>query len=247
LESDVTKATSRAALLDAAEKLFTQRSYASVGTRELAEAAGVNLGAIQYHFGSKEKLFIAAIRQMMEQSACMQMRANLERPAQSKREAAVRLYQAIHFFMDHILHPEGPQVCRLIFREMLSLTGEEKEMTEALVSSVVENFSRPSEEAFKEVLRVIVPQAPDALLRRSARSIAGQCTFYVSHRAFIERLDGIDVAESPAFGETVDHIFRFSLRALGCSESFVDEVIAEVREAPGENGGDQLKRKGRAA
>ncbi|QJE73295.1 TetR/AcrR family transcriptional regulator [Aerophototrophica crusticola] len=49
-------------ILDAAERLFAERSYASVSLRELTAAAGVNLAAVNYHFGSKDALLLAVFR-----------------------------------------------------------------------------------------------------------------------------------------------------------------------------------------
>ena len=49
----------RAQLLDAGMTLFAERGFDAVGTRELARAAGVNLAAIAYHFGSKHGLYMA--------------------------------------------------------------------------------------------------------------------------------------------------------------------------------------------
>lgn len=43
----------REALIEAAKTLFIEKGYDGVSTREVAEAAGVNLGAIQYYFGSQ--------------------------------------------------------------------------------------------------------------------------------------------------------------------------------------------------
>ncbi len=45
-------------LLEAAETLFL-RSGSSVSTREITEAAGVGIAAVNYHFGSKENLLVA--------------------------------------------------------------------------------------------------------------------------------------------------------------------------------------------
>jgi AcrR family transcriptional regulator len=50
-----------ARLLDAAERLFAELGYDGVGLRALTTAAGVNLGAATYHFGSKESLYIEAL------------------------------------------------------------------------------------------------------------------------------------------------------------------------------------------
>ena len=41
----------------AATKLFTQKGYAAVKTREIAAEAGINLALLNYYFRSKEKLF----------------------------------------------------------------------------------------------------------------------------------------------------------------------------------------------
>lgn len=49
----------REALLQAAQLLFAERSFMQVGIRDIAEVAGVALGSINYHFGSKEGLLEA--------------------------------------------------------------------------------------------------------------------------------------------------------------------------------------------
>lgn len=47
-------------ILSAGERLFAEHGFAAVGVRAITDEAGVNLGALHYYFGSKEKL-IAAI------------------------------------------------------------------------------------------------------------------------------------------------------------------------------------------
>lgn len=51
----------RTALIDAARKLFVERSYAGAGTTEIVAAAGVTRGALYHHFADKEALFRAVI------------------------------------------------------------------------------------------------------------------------------------------------------------------------------------------
>lgn len=41
----------------AAKKLFTQRGYSEVKTRDIVKEAGINLSLLNYYFRSKEKLF----------------------------------------------------------------------------------------------------------------------------------------------------------------------------------------------
>jgi AcrR family transcriptional regulator len=51
----------RSALLAAAKRLVLERGYARTSVRDLVSEAGANLGAVNYHFGSREKLLNQAI------------------------------------------------------------------------------------------------------------------------------------------------------------------------------------------
>jgi AcrR family transcriptional regulator len=60
--ADSARPDTKEVILDAAEKLFAEKSYATVSLRELTAAAGVNLAAVNYHFGSKDALLVAVFR-----------------------------------------------------------------------------------------------------------------------------------------------------------------------------------------
>src|ERR1700722_1598595 len=47
----------RGRLLDAAESLFAERGFYGVTTRQVADAAGVDVALIYYHFKNKSSLF----------------------------------------------------------------------------------------------------------------------------------------------------------------------------------------------
>ena len=50
-------ATTRQAILQAAHRCFLDESYDSVGLREIASAAGVDVALVSRYFGGKEQLF----------------------------------------------------------------------------------------------------------------------------------------------------------------------------------------------
>lgn len=52
-------------ILDAALDVFSERGFDGTGTREIASRAGVNLGLIKYYFDSKEKLWKAAVDEVV--------------------------------------------------------------------------------------------------------------------------------------------------------------------------------------
>lgn len=60
------KARTRAAILDAAADLFTQRGFTNVNTADVAAAAGVSHGLIFAHFPTRQDLVIAVINRFGE-------------------------------------------------------------------------------------------------------------------------------------------------------------------------------------
>src|SRR4051812_50014156 len=69
-------------ILDTAERLFAERSYASVSLREITAEAGVNLAAVNYHFGSKDALLLAVFQRRAVD--LNRERPNLLREAESR-------------------------------------------------------------------------------------------------------------------------------------------------------------------
>jgi len=53
-------------ILDAAEELFLQHGFEGASMRMLTARAGVNLAAINYHFGSKDALIEAVLRRRLD-------------------------------------------------------------------------------------------------------------------------------------------------------------------------------------
>ena len=51
---------------EAARKVFTQKGYSATRTRDIAEAAGINLALLNYYFRSKQKLFEIVMLEKMQ-------------------------------------------------------------------------------------------------------------------------------------------------------------------------------------
>jgi len=55
----------KAAILDAAEELFAAKGFKSTSLRAITSAANANLGAVNYHFESKDALILAVLSRRM--------------------------------------------------------------------------------------------------------------------------------------------------------------------------------------
>ena len=109
----------RGRLLEAGLRLFAQQGYSKTSTRELAEAAKVNVASISYYFGDKAGLYRAAFYGPMGSPEADVARFNGEQ---------LSLEQALRGFYDGFLQPlkagDASRLCmKLHFREMLEPTG----------------------------------------------------------------------------------------------------------------------------
>lgn len=53
-------------ILDAAERLFAEQGFHPTTLRQITQAAGANLAAVNYHFGSKQALIRAVFRRRLD-------------------------------------------------------------------------------------------------------------------------------------------------------------------------------------
>lgn len=59
--------TTKERILTAAEELFARHGFDGASLRQLTAAAGVNLAAVNYHFGSKDRLIEEVFRRRLDQ------------------------------------------------------------------------------------------------------------------------------------------------------------------------------------
>jgi TetR/AcrR family transcriptional regulator, regulator of cefoperazone and chloramphenicol sensitivity len=103
----------RAALLSAATRLFAEQGVPVTTTREICAAAGLNAGAIHYHFGDKDGLYRAVLAGPLE--ALHAELAGFDDPALPLREVLRRVLTP---FMDSDDDPDERAVMQLFLNEM---------------------------------------------------------------------------------------------------------------------------------
>lgn len=227
--SNIIRLKTDEALLNAAESLFAERGFSAVSTRDIADRAGVNLGAIQYHFGSKSQLFIATVHRLMSRSlGSADFRTMLESNPVDQESSALILANFISLFLREMCSQQGPRACRMMYREALGETSAHPEMFEALVSSVVHDFSRPLDLKLRTLVKQITPNLQETELDFVIQSIIGQCSFYFTHRPFVERLREVSVSDINYIRNAAKHVVKFTLRALGCNETLIEKAKSRI-------------------
>ena len=104
-------AATRAELVGAARKLFTQKGFDGASIRAITRAAGANLGAVTYHFGSKRDLYGAVLEEGLRPLA-----ARVQDAVASDGSARDRMLRVVEAYFEHFgAHPDIP---RLLLQEV---------------------------------------------------------------------------------------------------------------------------------
>jgi AcrR family transcriptional regulator len=213
---DLTKAR----LLEAAGEEFAKKGYELARVRAICDRAGANLAAINYHFGTKEQLYLEVLREA-HRCGLEQQEEKLVEPGLSP---ALRLRGFIHNFLERVLAVNRPEDWRhrVMLREMLAPTP----FSEVLVREGI----RPRFERLKSLMREICPEADDRRLNALVFSVIGQCLHYKMARRIIERLIGEDGYQALDLEYLSDHIASFCLAALGIGPTLNEAGEASAQE-----------------
>ena len=94
---DQASADTKTRILDAAEQLFMEHGFEATSLRSLTTAAGVNLAAVNYHYGSKEELFQAVLTRRLDpmNQERIQLLEKLERESGGKPLACEKILFAM--------------------------------------------------------------------------------------------------------------------------------------------------------
>jgi TetR/AcrR family transcriptional regulator, regulator of cefoperazone and chloramphenicol sensitivity len=160
MRSDGVEARNR--LLDAALALFAEKGFAKTSTREIAQAAQVNVASISYYFGDKEGLYRAVFEDPRSNP-------NIDPAALNVETADLREVLAILFrgFVEPLKQGHLIQQCmKLHFREMLEPTG--------VWQAEIDNNIKPVHAALVAALcRHLVISEADDDVHRLAFSVTG--------------------------------------------------------------------------
>ncbi|KAF1048198.1 CerR family C-terminal domain-containing protein [Xylophilus sp.] len=178
LHADRTDPRSR--LLLAALRLFSEQGFARTSTRDLAQAAGVNLAAIRYYFGDKEGLYRATFTEAV--GSLSELVPLFTPPALSLRAALAAYFGG---FTTLFKQAEGAtlarQYMRLYMREALDPT--------TFWAEEIEHDQVGPHQALVGVLRRHLRlEADDDALHRLAFSFAGLACSLLLQQQLIGRL-----------------------------------------------------------
>jgi AcrR family transcriptional regulator len=218
-------------LLEAAEELFAAKGFEAVSVRDVTQAAGMNVSAVNYHFGGRdafvELVMTRCLGQVMEERL-MQLDA-VERRWPGR---GAPLEEILEAFVRPLLSRVGQSALseELFYRLMgrvFATHGDGMPVSlDRQMHAVIDRFN----EAFAKALPSI---SRDDLWWR-LHTLSGGLIHLLIHRGAIQKWSGPST-EIPTMGVLMDRFIRFAVAGLRDGEDVTmsEEVVREKGEEEG--------------
>lgn len=192
-------------ILEAAGEVFAEKGFKQATVREICTLAGVNVAAVNYHFGDKERLYVAAVKE-----ARHVIEARVPLPADlDDADPEVALRGFISTLAGRMLD-RNVEAWRhvLLVREF---SNPSRACEEMMQESIV-----PFMDRLHSVIRRMLPSdVPDATVRQFGFSVIAQCAYYRLQDRVVGMLVPSEEFERHYSPEQLaDHIARFSIAAI---------------------------------
>jgi AcrR family transcriptional regulator len=203
---DSSNRETRLRLLEAAGEIFAEFGFHRATVRDICSRAEANVAAVNYHFGDKEKLYVAVLQHWLGE-ALRKYPPDGGLPATAPADDRLKAF--VRSWLFRMLGQGMPAWHgKLMAREMSEPT--------AAFDHIMSETVRPIWQRLTGIVAELLHTTPeDVATRDCANSIAGQCCFYRHAQEVIHRLYPSQGCSPPEIEHLADHITQFSLAAVG--------------------------------
>ncbi|MEE8545649.1 MAG: CerR family C-terminal domain-containing protein [Alphaproteobacteria bacterium] len=223
------QASASARLVEASGPLFAEQGFDAVSTREIARAAGVNLSAITYHFGGKERLYEAVIQRLIDdlepqrQALIGLLRGGVAEAGDDRRKLARLASDFVGGVLSFVLTSALP-------RWRIQLMLREINQPSAAFALIMGGHIDPLQDALAELVAAATGHAPgDEETRLLTQGVVGQCMLFGLGRSVVLWRLGWD-----------DYTPERIARVIGV---VTPAVLATLGLGAAETGGDEAARR----
>ncbi|MDB6121181.1 MAG: transcriptional regulator, TetR family [Pedosphaera sp.] len=202
---DPAQAATRRHLLEAASEVFAEVGFRAATVREICQRAEANIAAVNYHFGDKEHLYRAVLKETCR-TALEKYPADFGLPPKATPEQRLRAF--VHSFLLRIFSQgPGSRHGKLMAREMVEPTGA--------LDAIVKEDVGPMAAVLTSIVGDLLGSSADADKKRlCGMSVVSQVLFYHHCRPVVTRLFPTMKFDAAGIEQLAEHITQFSLAAF---------------------------------
>ncbi|HSO18011.1 MAG TPA: CerR family C-terminal domain-containing protein [Desulfosarcina sp.] len=216
-------------ILDVAGDVFGRVGYKAATIREICRLAGVNVAAVNYHFGGKKELYRIVVTDLLERTFS---HYPVDAGINARSSPEQRLQAFIHGALKRLLSSDGlsgyPGKGQLVARELADPS--------PFLDDMVDEFIRPTAAVLSAIIAELLgPGAGFREIMRCQISVIGQCFHYAMARPIVSRLTAIDYSDASVIDELTGHITRFSMAGMAAIR---DDLPAQTDSRTGRSKGE---------
>jgi len=197
-------------LVAAAAELFAERGFHGTKARDIAERAGVNLAASNYHYGSKRDLYVEVLRGQFADIRGELARRGATPPASPSGGKLSRKQ------LQELLLARAQVMLEVVLGSRLHGALMQREMcdpSEAL-PLIVDEFVRPNMLETRSILAELAPELSPEELDLCTNSIVGQVLFYRFAMPMLLQMSGRRSYSKGFTKKLAEHVSEFALGGL---------------------------------
>ncbi|MEW5875898.1 MAG: TetR/AcrR family transcriptional regulator [Candidatus Zixiibacteriota bacterium] len=190
----------RTALLDAARHLFAMKGYDGTSIKDITTRAGANLGAVTYHFGTKDALYTETLRSLTEPLA-----PRIGVLKSKKGTPLERIEQYMRGYFTYLA--QNPELPSMLFQELAlhrQIPDPIKAVMRPMFGLLAANISEGQEEGS------IITGDPVLL----ALSVIAQPAWIIVMREALHEVAGLEINKPETRERVLEHIIAVTHRNL---------------------------------
>lgn len=196
----------KARLLAAARTHFARRGVKEATVRDICADAGANVAAVNYHFGGKDKLFMAVLMDFLDKAQAaypVHMGLGPEATAQERLKAYIR---SLLYRLMGDGDPVNEKLGQLLSAEFIEPSENFEIITERHVT--------PHHEALLSILKELLPEADARTIHLCAAGVVGHCVLFDNAKQLIRRMYPELALEKLGVELVADFVYRYALAGI---------------------------------
>ncbi|CCH48709.1 TetR/AcrR family transcriptional regulator [Pseudodesulfovibrio piezophilus] len=202
--NDKTDVNTKDALLAAAIEVFADKGFDAATVRDICGKANANVAAVNYHYGGKDALYVAALEQVFP----MEEHTDISTDTSLEPEERLRVY--LTMMVDEIYERGNGMV-----NERWAIFLREMAKPSPNLDFIVHRQVEPRANELREIVAAILgPDTPDQVLAFSSSNIWAMMLDHVLTQPILDRLSLKRPAVKGNRNSFVQHLVRFALGGL---------------------------------
>ncbi len=215
-------------ILDAAEQLFAEKGFSETSLRLITSKAGVNLAAVNYHFGSKKALIQAVFSRFLG-PFCISLERELDR-RQGKPEAKASLEELLEILVEQSLAVKPRSGNDLsIFMRLLGLAFSQ---SQGHLRRYLEDMYGKVFRRYMQLVYETAPRIPPIELFWRVHFMLGAAAFSMSGIKALRAIAENDFGVNTSIEQVMRLMVPFLAAGMRAESGVTDEAMAKAQLKP---------------